>query len=236
MVCLARLGAATEMPLLDAELSVVTAMLPSAQVRSLQDQVPGLTGGEGVLDASFGGYEPIHGSFPGSAADRRWFAGATVHPWTKPLIREWPQLGARQRTGAGELARLDPLLRFPVVCQQPSREADSRERRTLPVSVVGLSLSAIPGDSKEEHGSPAAPGRSGELFDPGTTPDPAMGEQPVIVRFGRLGHPCANRAEQDRGRAQRCPPRKLGHRHRRRPGRAATAQQPDRTSLTPGYR
>ena len=80
------------------------------------------------------------------------------------------------------------------------------------------------------------PGRSGELFEPGTTPDPAMGEQPVIVRFGRLGHPCANRAEQDRGCAQRCPPRKLGHRHRRRPGRAATAQQPDRTSLTPGYR
>src|SRR5499427_22481 len=61
---LARLGAATEMPLLDAELSVVTAMLPSAQVRSLQEQLPGLTGGEGVLDASFGGYEPIHGSFP----------------------------------------------------------------------------------------------------------------------------------------------------------------------------
>jgi ribosomal protection tetracycline resistance protein len=61
---LARLGAAKEMPLLDAELSVVTAMLPSAQVRSLQEQLPGLTGGEGVLDASFGGYEPIHGSFP----------------------------------------------------------------------------------------------------------------------------------------------------------------------------
>jgi ribosomal protection tetracycline resistance protein len=61
---LARLGAATEMPLLDAEQSVVTAMLPSAQVRSLQEQLPGLTGGEGVLDAGFGGYEPVHGSFP----------------------------------------------------------------------------------------------------------------------------------------------------------------------------
>jgi ribosomal protection tetracycline resistance protein len=61
---LARLGAATEMPLLDAEQSVVTAMLPSAQVRGLQEQLPGLTGGEGVLDASFGGYEPVHGSFP----------------------------------------------------------------------------------------------------------------------------------------------------------------------------
>jgi ribosomal protection tetracycline resistance protein len=61
---LARLGAATEMPLLDGELSVVTAMLPSARVRSLQEQLPGMTGGEGVLDASFGGYEPMHGSFP----------------------------------------------------------------------------------------------------------------------------------------------------------------------------
>ena len=38
--------------------------LPSAQVRSLQEQLPGLSGGEGVLDASFGGYEPVHGSFP----------------------------------------------------------------------------------------------------------------------------------------------------------------------------
>ena len=64
MSALSRLGAATEMPVLDAELSVVTAMLPSARVRSLQEQIPGLTGGEGVVDASFGGYEPKHGSFP----------------------------------------------------------------------------------------------------------------------------------------------------------------------------
>jgi ribosomal protection tetracycline resistance protein len=61
---LARLGAAAEMPLLDAEQSVVTTMLPSARVRSLQEQLPGLTGGEGVLDISFAGYEPLHGSFP----------------------------------------------------------------------------------------------------------------------------------------------------------------------------
>jgi ribosomal protection tetracycline resistance protein len=64
LAALARLGAATETPLLDAELAVVTAMLPTAQVRGLQEQLPGLTGGEGVLDAGFGGYEPIPGSFP----------------------------------------------------------------------------------------------------------------------------------------------------------------------------
>jgi ribosomal protection tetracycline resistance protein len=39
-------------------------MLPSAQVRSIQEQLPALTGGEGVVDATFGGYEPIHGSNP----------------------------------------------------------------------------------------------------------------------------------------------------------------------------
>jgi ribosomal protection tetracycline resistance protein len=64
LAALARLGATAELPQLDAELSVVTAMLPSAQVRSLQAQLPGLTGGEGMLEASFGGYEPVHGSFP----------------------------------------------------------------------------------------------------------------------------------------------------------------------------
>ena len=61
---LARLGAAAQTPLLGGELPVVTAMLPSAKVRGLQEQLPGLTGGEGVLDASFGGYDPLRGSFP----------------------------------------------------------------------------------------------------------------------------------------------------------------------------
>ena len=61
---LARLGAAAEVPRLGAELVFVTALLPSARVRSLQEQLPGLTGGEGVLDTSFGGYEPVYGSFP----------------------------------------------------------------------------------------------------------------------------------------------------------------------------
>lgn len=61
---LARLGADVDTPLLQGDLSVVVTMLPSAQVRSLQEQLPGLTGGEGVLKASFGGYQPMHGSFP----------------------------------------------------------------------------------------------------------------------------------------------------------------------------
>jgi len=64
LAALSRLGAGTSAPSIDGELSVVMAMLPSARVRSIQEQLPGLTGGEGVLDAGFGGYEPMHGSYP----------------------------------------------------------------------------------------------------------------------------------------------------------------------------
>jgi ribosomal protection tetracycline resistance protein len=64
LAALARLGAATGTPRTGAEVCVVTALLPSAQVRGLQEQLPGLTGGEGVLDTSFGGYDPVRGSFP----------------------------------------------------------------------------------------------------------------------------------------------------------------------------
>ena len=61
---LARLGAHVETPLPRGDLSVVLARLPSAKVRSLQQQLPGLTGGEGVADISFAGYQPVHGSYP----------------------------------------------------------------------------------------------------------------------------------------------------------------------------
>jgi ribosomal protection tetracycline resistance protein len=40
-------------------ISRVSAVLPVARVRDLQHQLPGLTGGEGVLDQRFGGYQPI---------------------------------------------------------------------------------------------------------------------------------------------------------------------------------
>jgi len=61
---LTRLGASVEAPLQDGDQAVLTTVLPSAQVRSLHEQLPGLAGGEGVIEASFGGYLPVHGSFP----------------------------------------------------------------------------------------------------------------------------------------------------------------------------
>ncbi|HEX9067045.1 MAG TPA: translation factor GTPase family protein [Streptosporangiaceae bacterium] len=61
---LARLGVPADPPVLDGDLAVVTALLPAGQVRGLQEQLPGLTSGEGVLDVSFGGYEPVRGPYP----------------------------------------------------------------------------------------------------------------------------------------------------------------------------
>jgi ribosomal protection tetracycline resistance protein len=62
--CLARLGADAQTPLPRGEESVVLATLPSARVRSLHEQLPGLTGGAGVLEAGFGGYRPVRDRVP----------------------------------------------------------------------------------------------------------------------------------------------------------------------------
>lgn len=43
-------------------LSVIEAIVPYAEVHALQQQLPKLTGGEGVLESSFGGYRPVHGN------------------------------------------------------------------------------------------------------------------------------------------------------------------------------
>ncbi len=64
MAALARLGAAIETPSLQAKLSTLETILPAARAQDLQRQLPGLTGGEGVLDPSFAGYQPVSGDQP----------------------------------------------------------------------------------------------------------------------------------------------------------------------------
>jgi ribosomal protection tetracycline resistance protein len=44
--------------------STLDAVLPVGRVRDLQHQLPGLTGGEGVLETKFGGYQPVGGGSP----------------------------------------------------------------------------------------------------------------------------------------------------------------------------
>jgi ribosomal protection tetracycline resistance protein len=60
----AKLGGAVETPLVQGDLSVFQTVLPSAQVHSLQQQLPGLTSGEGILESSSGGYQPVRGPIP----------------------------------------------------------------------------------------------------------------------------------------------------------------------------
>ena len=66
----ARLGAAVDAPQPHGELSVLETVLPAASVNLLQQQLPGLTGGEGVLESSFAGYQPVHGAPPVLSARR----------------------------------------------------------------------------------------------------------------------------------------------------------------------
>jgi ribosomal protection tetracycline resistance protein len=60
---LARLGA-LQTPSLRGDLAVVETVLPAARVNDLQHELPRLTGGEGVLESTFGGYEPVGGEPP----------------------------------------------------------------------------------------------------------------------------------------------------------------------------
>jgi len=61
---LARLGAAVDAPLPRGDLAVVAAVLRAAAAGVIQQQLPALTGGEGVIETSFAGYQAVRGPFP----------------------------------------------------------------------------------------------------------------------------------------------------------------------------
>ena len=64
MAALARLDAAVETPSLQGKVSLIETVLPAARADELQRQLAGLTGGEGVLDSTFAGYQPVSGTAP----------------------------------------------------------------------------------------------------------------------------------------------------------------------------
>jgi ribosomal protection tetracycline resistance protein len=59
MPVLAGLGSAIEGPSVEDDLARIETVLPAARVHELQLQLPVLTGGEGVLESSFAGYQPL---------------------------------------------------------------------------------------------------------------------------------------------------------------------------------
>jgi ribosomal protection tetracycline resistance protein len=64
LAALARLGAGVESQTVRGEFSTVETVLPVSGSQELQRQLPGLTGGEGVLDVRFAGYRPVPGTPP----------------------------------------------------------------------------------------------------------------------------------------------------------------------------
>jgi ribosomal protection tetracycline resistance protein len=61
---LARLGAVVLGAVPNGEISAIEVTVAAARVQELRRQLPGLTGGEGVLESGFGGYRPVSGSPP----------------------------------------------------------------------------------------------------------------------------------------------------------------------------
>ena len=66
---LIRLGASVEAPLPHGELATIEAVLPALAAQELQRRLPELTGGEGVLESSFAGHQPVNGERPARRVD-----------------------------------------------------------------------------------------------------------------------------------------------------------------------
>ena len=64
LAALGRLGAGASTPSARGELSVLETQLSASAVQELRRQLPGLTGGEGVVDSEFAGYQPVTGDPP----------------------------------------------------------------------------------------------------------------------------------------------------------------------------
>jgi ribosomal protection tetracycline resistance protein len=61
---LARFGPVVETPSVQGRLATIETILPAARAHDLQQQLPSLTGGEGVFESRFAGYEPVRGAQP----------------------------------------------------------------------------------------------------------------------------------------------------------------------------
>jgi len=61
---LTRLRAVPGAPARRGPLCLLDGEIPAAQVRELEEQLPALTRGEGVLEAAFGHYQPVRGTAP----------------------------------------------------------------------------------------------------------------------------------------------------------------------------
>jgi ribosomal protection tetracycline resistance protein len=61
---LGRLGATSQSPGEHGSVSLVEGEIPAGRLGELRQQLPGLTGGEGLLASEFARYRPMRGEFP----------------------------------------------------------------------------------------------------------------------------------------------------------------------------
>jgi ribosomal protection tetracycline resistance protein len=59
-----RLGTVVKPPSLHEQISTIVTIMPAARLRYLQRRLPGLTGGEGVIETAFEGYDRVSGPPP----------------------------------------------------------------------------------------------------------------------------------------------------------------------------
>jgi ribosomal protection tetracycline resistance protein len=71
MPALGRFGAVIETQTVHRNTSRIEALVPAARADDLQRQLPGLTGGEGVLESAFAGYQPVNGEQPARQSPAR---------------------------------------------------------------------------------------------------------------------------------------------------------------------
>jgi ribosomal protection tetracycline resistance protein len=64
LAAVARFGGLAHMPAIDGDAAVVAARLPAVHAQGLQRELAGLTHGEGAIETTFGGYEPLAGEPP----------------------------------------------------------------------------------------------------------------------------------------------------------------------------
>jgi len=64
MPALARSGAAIEGRSQRGQLSTMDVIIAAGRAHELQHDLPGLSGGEGVVESSFAGYRPVRGDPP----------------------------------------------------------------------------------------------------------------------------------------------------------------------------
>jgi ribosomal protection tetracycline resistance protein len=67
---LGRVAAQVAAPVVEGRLAVLEAVVSTTEAQELQRRLPGLTGGEGVLETSFAGYRPVTGEPPTRARTR----------------------------------------------------------------------------------------------------------------------------------------------------------------------